>query len=289
MKQITFICGLLLLAACSSDIEEQVVNSEPTEVTLTFSPYEVTPMSRTAGEPANTMAVTRAAVSIADVVTKLDVWIYESGSEVASVHQTSADDGFGTISVTLNKTKTYSLYAVGHKADGATLEDGVISFTNDKITHSMFYTTTFTPSTTTSLSCLMTRIVAQFRIETTDAIPDEAKKVQITINNVFDRWNVSTGGTHSLNRTSVLNIANKNNDGSANLNVYAIVTDAQTLHDVTIAFLDENDGVVITPRTFTDVPLRNGYKTTYRGAIKNLGVTGTFTVDDMLEYDVINF
>ena len=284
MKRILFVLTAVLLAACTTNESEEMVNgqssmvNDTTEVTLTFSPYEQSPMSR----------MTRAASSITNYCTHLDVWIV-NGSDVIDVHQSSGE-GFGSVSVTLDKTKTYQLFAVAHKcASDATLADGVISFPDDKVTHSMFYKTTFTPSTTTSLNCVMERIVAQFRIETTDAIPDEAKKVQITINDVFDRWNVSTGGTHSLNRTSVLNIGNKNQDGSAIFNVYAIVTNAQTMHSVTVAFVDENDDVVITPRTFENVPLRNGFKTTYRGAIKDLGVGATFMVDDMQEYDVITF
>ena len=230
-------------------------------------------------------AMTRSAVSIADVVNHLDVWIYESGTEVTSIHQTSSDADFGSLSVTLNKTKTYTLYAVGHKADGATLSDGVIAFTDDKVTHSMFYTTTFSPATTTSLSCLMNRIVADFRLEITDDIPAECKSFRFTVNGIFDRWNVSTGGTHSLDRVSTINYGGT----SSVFNVYAIVTDAQTTHDITVTALDA-DGEPIQTRTFEDVPLRNGYKTTYRGTFFiDTPMTMSFTVGDWNEYDVVEF
>jgi hypothetical protein len=266
----------MVLTACSSDnIEEMEVMSDPTDVQMTFSPYTME-------------AMTRAAVSIVDVVTKLDVWIYENGSEVTAIHQTTADPAFGSITVTLDKTKTYTLYAVGHKADGATLADGVISFTDDKVTHSMFYSTTFSPATTTSLSCLMTRIVADFRLEITDDIPTSAAKFRFTIASVFDRWNVSTGGTHQMNRVSTINC----NGTSSIFNVYAITTDDQTLHNVTVEALDA-DGNALVPsqqKAFGNVPLRNGYKTTYRGAFfTEENMTMTFTVDDWNEYDVVDF
>ena len=263
----------MVLTACSSDnMEELVVISDPTDVQMTFSPYEMS-------------AMTRAAVSIADVVTKLDVWIYESGSEVTAIHQTIADASFGSITVTLDKTKTYTLYAVGHKADEATLSDGVISFTDDKVTHSMFYTTTFSPATTTSISCLMTRIVADFRLEITDDIPTNAVKFRFTIASVFDRWNVTTGATHGIDRVSTINYGGT----SAIFNVYAIVTDASTTHDVTVTALDENDQEVQT-RTFTDVPLRNGYKTNYRGTFFiDSQFTPSFTVNDWNEYETVDF
>ena len=265
----------LTLTACEKSSEECVANGpavdNQTEVTLTFSPYEQT-------------AMTRAATSIASVVTHLDVWITD-GTTTTDLHQTSADADFGSLSVTLNKTKTYTLYAVGHRAEGATLSDGVISFTDDKVTHSMFYTTTFSPATTTSLSCLMNRIVADFRLEITDDFPDAVKKLRFTISDVYDRWSVSTGATHQLNRVSTINC----NGTSAIFNVYAIVTDAQTTHDILVEALDENDDVVQS-RTFADVPLRNDYKTNYRGTFFiDTPVTSGFTVDDWNEYDTVEF
>lgn len=258
-----------MLAACSN--EETPTAPEPTDVLITFSPYTMDAMTRTA-------------VSISDVVNHLNVWLV-SGGDVIALQQTISDAGFGTITAALDKTKTYTLYAVGHKADGATLSDGVISFTDDKVTHSMFYTTTFSPATTTSLSCLMTRIVADFRLEITDDIPTNATKFRFTIASVFDRWNVSTGGTHQLNRVSTINC----NGTSTIFNVYAIVTDSQTTHDILVEALDENDQEVQT-RTFTDVPLRNGYKTNYRGAFFiDSQFTSSFTVNDWNEYETVDF
>ena len=259
-----------MCVSCSSEGDERRV-SEPTDVVLTFSPYDVSPMTRTA-------------VSIADVVTHLNVWLV-NGDDVIALQQTNSDAGFGTITATLDRTKTYTLYAVGHKADGATLADGVISFTDDKVTHSMFYSTTFSPTTTTSLSCLMTRIVADFRLEITDDIPAECKKLRFTVSGVYDRWSVTTGATHGINRVSTINYGGT----SAIFNVYAIVTDASTTHDITVTALDENDQEVQT-RTFVDVPLRNGYKTNYRGAFfTDATFTSSFTVNDWNEYETVDF
>lgn len=271
----------VMTTACSNDSDDLTSGDDftagdgsavaKTEVTLTFSPYTMEAMTRTA-------------TSIASVVTHLDVWLVE-GSNMTVIHQTSSDAGFGTITATLDKTKTYTLYAIGHKADGATLSDGVISFTDDKVTHSMFYTTTFSPATTTSLSCLMTRIVADFRLEITDEIPAAVKKLRFTVSDVFDRWSVTDGGTHQLDRTSLITY----NGTSAVFNIYAIVTDAQTTHTVTVTALDENDQELQT-RTFADVPLRNGYKTNYRGTFFiDSGVSSSFTVDDWNEYDIVDF
>ena len=270
MRKTIILAAMAALCGCSSDNEGQRV-AEPIEVMLTFSPYTMEAMTRTA-------------TSIASLVTHLDVWITDGTTEV-SAHQTNTDDGFGTVSMTLDKTKTYTMYAVAHKADGATLTDGVVAFTDDKVTHSMFYTTTFSPATTTSLNCLMTRIVADFRLEITDEIPSAVKKLRFTVSDVFDRWSVTDGGTHQIDRTSIITY----NGTSAVFNIYAIVTDAQTTHTITVTALDENDQEVQT-RTFADVPLRNGYKTNYRGTFFiDTPMTMSFTVDDWQEYDTVDF
>ena len=265
--------AVAMLTACSSDNweEPRVKSEEFTDVVLTFSPYEQT-------------AMTRAATSVATVVTHLDVWITD-GTTTQDIHQTSSDADFGSLSVTLNKTKTYTIYAVGHKADGATLSDGVISFADDKVTHSIYYSTTFSPATTTNLSCLMNRIVADFRLDITDDFPAECKSLRFTIANVFDRWNVTTGGTHQLDRVSTISYGGT----SSIFNVYAIVTDAQTTHDITVEALDA-DGNVLQTRTFANVPLQNGYKTTYRGTFFiDTATSAGFTIDDWNEYDVVDF
>ena len=267
-RKFVFFMLAAIMAGCSN---EELSEPQPTEVTLTFSPYQMESMTRTT-------------TSIASIVNHLDVWLVEGGN-TTEINQTTSDDNFGTITATLDKTKTYIMYAVAHKADGATLSDGVVSFTDDKVTHSMWYTTTFSPATTSSLSCLMTRIVADFRMEITDEIPAAVKKLRFTVSNVYDRWNVSTGGTHSLNRTSIINY----NGTSAVFNIYAIVTDAQTTHTVTVTALDENDQEVQT-RTFADVPLRNGYKTNYRGTFFiDSSFTSSFTINDWNEYDTVDF
>ena len=131
----------------------------------------------------------------------------------------------------------------------------------------------------------MTRIVADFRLEITDDIPDAVKKLRFTVNGVYDRWNVTTGGTHQLDRVSTINYGGT----SAIFNVYAIVTDAQTTHDITVTALDEN-GQEVQTRTFAEVPLRNGYKTTYKGTFFiDTATSASFLVDDWNEYETVDF
>lgn len=279
-----FICTCVISCAKCDEPEpnpgciEIKINGDTIQrhVTIRFSEqnFSISPMTRTA---------------LGSVSTRLDVWITD-GTTTQDFHQTSSDAGFGTVTAMLDKTKTYTLYAVGHKSDGqATLADGVISFPEDKVKDTFWYTTTFSPSTTMAINAEMSRIVSMFRMETTDAVPSDVKKVNITQGSVYDRWNVSTGATHQLDRISSIAITSTASDGTVALSVYAINTDAQTLHTITVDALDANNDTVQT-RTFNDVPLRNGYKTIYRGAFfTDQSMSMSFIADEWNEYDTISF
>lgn len=279
-KILSLAIGTLLMTACSNDGSNGIdTPDEQVNVTLHFTGYEVTPMSK-------------ATTSVSEVISRLDVWLYESGTQKAVYHQQTGDEGFGTLAVTLDKTKTYTLYAVGHKgADVATLTDGVVAFPDDYTTQTLWYTETFSPATVATLSCEMTRIVGQFSILTTDKVPEDAAKCRIEITSAWTRWNVGTlAGTNAIDRTHTWNTFSVRSDGTAQFNAWIISTDdAPKNHDITVTFLNDG-GDVIQSRTFESVPIRNGYKTTYRGSFFiDTSVSATFTVDAWNEYDEVAF
>lgn len=242
----------VVLSACSSDDASKVSN-ETAEVSIGFSgfTYEQT-------------AMTRATQDVGDVCTHLDIWISD-GTTTTAYHQATGDDGFGTLSVTLSLSKMYTLYAVAHKANGAaSLEDGIISFPDDKVTHSFFISRAFTPTKGMSLNLTMDRIVALFQFNTADAVPDWCKTMRFTISNVYNKWNVSTGGTNQLDRVSTFQNFSTRDDGTVTFNIYAIVTNASTNHTVLVEALNA-DGEVKESHTLVDVPLRNNYRTIATG------------------------
>lgn len=258
---------VVLLTACSreddvpdgaSDVRVRIEKDDAyadTTVTISFAPpYDIRPMG------------TRAATSIADVCTRLDVWITD-GETTTPYQQESTDDGFGTVTATLSSTKEYTLYAVAHRSSvgHATLADDIISFAEDKLSHSFFVSRTFTPTASTTLNLEMQRIVAQFQFKTTDQAPDWCKTVRFTISGIYDRWHVTDGGTHQLDRVSTFENFSRKQDGTVTFNIYAIVTASQTLHDILVEGIDA-DGEVQESHQFIDVPLRNNYRTVATGA-----------------------
>jgi hypothetical protein len=270
-----------MLTACTNDGAGEVTNDETAEVRMTFAPYEVEPMTR-----ANSASgLTRAAVG--DYATRLDVWLYEGGTEVQAVHQQSTDEGFASLSVRLEKNKTYTVYACAHKAGGAaTLSDGVVSWPDDKVTHSFFYSQTFSPATTTTLNCLMERIVGDFRLEIADKVPEDVARMTVDVGVSPTRWDVGGFGVNAVSRVSSFTPAV---GSSPALSVFLLAGDEEEKRDVTVTAYDASDAVV-QQRVFSDVPIRAGYRSTYRGAFFTEAVgTMTFTVNDWMDYETVEF
>ena len=274
----TVLCVLGVgLTACTSD-EEIIVAKEDTTVTLAFEgiKFDMQPMG------------TRA--TIAESASRLDVWVYENGSEIEAVHQTSSDSGFGTVSLTLNNTKTYTLYALAHKATTAcTLADGIISFPDDKPKESFFYTTTFSPATTTSINAEMFRITGKFTLQTTDAVPDDVDHVQFVIRNTALRYGVDGTLSNITDRTVDFPNITRKADGTCSFSFNILASDAVADFEIT-ATAYASDNSIIETKTFDAVPIRNNYRTTYTGAFFTTSeFSMTFTCADWQDYDTINF
>lgn len=279
MKKMFLMVAAAMMVACSSDNGEEPVNKQTETVTISFPQFQTT-----------IKPFTRGMTDVSTLVTHIDVWITD-GTTTTDIHQVSTDANFGTITADLNRNNTYTMYAVAHKADGATLSDGIIAFTNDKVTHAMYFTTTFTPATTSTLSCEMSRIVGMFRLETTDAVPDNVAKVRFEIPQTFTRWNVDGVGANKVDRVSEITVSSKNQDGTVAFMLYIIGSDEEVSYDITVKALDANGNVVENgQRTFADIPIRNNYKTILSGAFFAPGsLSTTFTVTDWETYAVINF
>ena len=272
------VVAVAALTACVNDGAGDVMNHETAEVQMTFTPYEVEPMTRTDG-------FTRAAV--ADYATRLDVWLYEGDTEVQAVHQQSTDEGFASLSVRLDKRKTYTVYAVAHKAAGAaTLSDGVVSWPDDKVTHSFFYSQSFSPATTTTLNCMMERIVGNFRLEITDEVPADVARMTVDVGVSPTQWNVSGYGANAVGRVSSFT---PTVGSSPTLSVFMLAGSEEEKRDVTVTAYDGEDAVV-QQRVFEDVPIRAGYRSTYRGAFfTDADEVMTFTVSDWMDYETVDF
>lgn len=249
------LAAIAVLASCAQEAATQTNQDEDTIfVTLSFTPYQMDSFTKTD-------------VGIAQTSKLLDVFIYHDGEEVTAIHQNKdvAEEGFGTVFASLDKTKTYTIYAVAHKGNGAaTLEDGVLSWPDNKITDTFFYTGEFTPSYATSMSCSMTRIVGMFKFKMLDELPDNLEKVRFTIASTSLGYDVDDGPVNPGEKVTLINNPVSGNDGSTTFNVFCIAGEEIETIDIIITAMNEDDQV-IEEKSFEDVPIRAGYITTFKG------------------------
>ena len=287
------ICVLfsLCVLSCTKDDEPETdmpetvihvdINDDPIQehVTINFAPvYTMDPMTR--GDLS------------ASGMTRLDVWLYEGTTEISAVHQTSSDVGFGSVSQNLNKTKTYTLYAIAHKAtDACTLADGIIAYPDDKVKESFFYTTTFSPATASTLNCAMARITGKFTLATTDEVPVDVDHVRFVIANTCTRFNATTAEPANItDRVVDFTSISRKNDGTCSFAFQILSTSDAPTNFIITATAYAADNSIIETKTFAAVPIRNNYRTTYSGAFFTTSAMSlTFTADDWNDYDVVNF
>ena len=282
--------AVALLSACTRDDSSETTASGVSVAILPPEPMEQ-PVTITFGYGYDIQPMTRSDLATAGM-TRLDVWIYEAHTEVAAVHQTSSDVGFGSVSQNLNKTKTYTLYALAHKAtEACTLEDGVITFPDDKPKESFFYSTTFSPASTTAINAEMSRITGKFTLQTTDVVPDDVDHMRFVIAQTGTRYNVATAApANVIDRTVDFTTISRKNDGTCSFAFQILSTsDAATNFDITATAYSATNKIIET-KTFPAVPIRNNYRTTYSGAFfTTSAMSMSFTASDWNDFDTINF
>lgn len=277
MKKILFLmAAALTLAACTK--EKPLGTTE--SVSIHFSPYQVSPMKATS--------------SVSTVCSRLDIYIVEQGTtDTLRIHQErTATTNFGSATVTLQTNKTYNLIAVAHNStDTCTFNGGIVSFPGDIIKQTLVADTTFSPGNGLSLNVVMQRIVGMFKMRVTDAIPSDVTGYQFTISSSGRKFDIdSMQSTDPAERTHTINSTSTDNNGVAIYNVYIMADDMTTVKYVDIeaeALCPNNDGEV---RQFTQVPIKNGYITTYSGTFFiTFGMDFSFSVGDWNDYDSFTY
>ena len=261
----------LTLAACTKEKPLGITET----VTINFTPYQVAPMKATS--------------SVSTVCSRLDIYIIEQGTtDTLRIHQArDINTDFGSATVTLQTNKTYNLVAVAHNStDTCTFNGGIVSFSNDIIKQTLVADTTFCPGDGLSLNVVMQRIVGMFKMRVTDAIPSDVTGFQFTISPSGRKFNIGTmQSTDPAERTHTINSTSTDNNGVAVYNVYVMADDMTNVKYVDIqaeALCQTNDGEV---RQFTQVPIKNGYVTTYSGTFfVTFGMDFLFSVGDWSDY-----
>ena len=131
-----------------------------------------------------------------------------------------------------------------------------------------------------------------FRIVLEDEIPAEVKKISITADGTPTQWSfpqhagITPTDTYSVSWTSYAH----GDDGTTTFSIYILGSDTEKHYSVTVSAYGA-DGSVLKTRTFTDVPIRNNYRTIYTGRFfKDTPFSAAFQVEeDWQEYGEVAY
>ena len=240
---------VLLLTSCekaSFDETPTPVKPQPEEnrddlITLTFT---VTQIESAAF--ANTNEHSRAA-AVGEVCSRVNLALYKpDGERVKMINQKSDDANFGQISFTV-AAGTYRLVVLAHSCDGnaTTTALNKITFPNNKVTDTFYYSTEFSATSDLSQQLVLRRITAMVRMVVKDAIPENVKRMKFYYTGGSSTLDGATGlGCVNSKQTEYRDVSAAERNGGATFEVYTMPHDVSGQLKLTVSALDAADNVV---------------------------------------------
>ena len=272
-KMMMALASALMMLSCTSD-ESQ--NDQPTgweSKTITF----------TFGDVITQHAMTRADVSTLDLT---DLWMFDYiGDELQqTVHQSSTDDGFGSISASMGYGE-HTLYFVASRGTTPTSDTDAQTITWVKPSDTFWATATVTvsPSSESSQAVSLSRVATRLRITVNDEVPAQAAKFVITPAQWYYGIDYTTGNgiAPSANQPREVNIPSSyiGTSGQLAIAIFGFVPSADWHTDITAALKasDESTRGLV---TLDDVEIKRNITTAYSGGILGTAKSFTLSADD---------
>lgn len=249
---VMFLAMLALLAvscekAVFDEIEDEGVEQAKGNITFKITCFE----QLSFGEEST--IETRAAVPITELCSRLDMVIFDGDEKKESITQKESDDDFGDITVTLGEG-TYQVVVVGHNGAGkATISSpDKITFTDYKVTDTFSYYGELTVGTESqTVSIVLNRVVAMFRLKITGEIPEYASYLKFYY----------TGGSSTLGAKSGCGVVESRQTeyrdivaGQTIYEVYTIPRDDSNTLNMDISAFDTSDNEIKLTH-FGEVPI----------------------------------
>ena len=272
---------MLSMLSCTSD-EQQTAKPVSVELkTITF----------TFGDMFTQHAMTRADVASLDLT---DLWMFDYvGDELQqTVHQSSTDDGFGSISASMGYGD-HTLYFVASRGTTPTSDTDAQTITWVKPSDTFWATATVTvsPSSESSQAVSLSRVATRLRITVNDEVPAQAAKFVITPAQWYYGIDYTTGDgvAPSANQPREVNIPSSyiGTSGQLAIAIFGFVPSANWQTNITAA-LKASDESALGQVSLEDVPLKRNITTAYSGGILGTSKTFTLTADDTWGEDDIH-
>ena len=284
MKKYFFIAAIAALSftSCSKDEPEpesgsiaiHIDTTPPADhATITFAcqGFELQPFTRSLEADGKSMT---------------DLWVLdyigtiENMTLAQQIHQTSADEDFGTPTLNL-AVGNHHIYFIASRGSGATLstENHTITFTRVLDTFYKDYEINVTATSNGSRSVTLNRIVTKLTTVITDAIPEDAA----TFNLTPEAWHYGIDYTTGLpisataSRTITINIPSSDIGVTGErLNIFGFSDDDEWTTDIALD-CKKADGTILGTTVLADVPLKQNRITSYSGPL--FSSNGQTTID----------
>ena len=272
--QMGLAAALMLIAiACTSEEPQAEKPSGWEQKTITF----------TFGDTFQQRAMTRADITSLDLT---DLWMIDYvGSELQqTVHQSSTDDGFGSISASMGYGD-HTLYFVASRGTTPTSDTDAQTITWVKPSDTFWATATVTvsPSSESSQAVSLSRVATRLRITVNDEVPAQAAKFVITPAQWYYGIDYTTGNgiAPSANQPREVNIPSSyiGTSGQLAIAIFGFVPSADWHTDITAA-LKASDESTLGLVTLEDVEMKRNITTAYSGGILGTAKSFTLSADD---------
>ena len=217
-----------------------------------------------------------------------DLWLFDyMGEELKqTIHQSSTDDGFGSVAV-MAETGDHSFCFIASRGTGATVSGGAITW--DKPSDTFWAKTTLkvTPQTSTAQSVELQRVATKLKITITDEVPATLSNLTITADTWHSGINALNGEpTAAAVRTSTISVPASyiGTTGQLVASIFGICGDDYTT-DVSVTASDANSQAIATV-ALDDVPMKKNTTTSYSGPLFTRQPTFSMTVADSWGEDI---
>lgn len=264
LTSLVLLAAIMLAASCekaSLDGPEDVKEvKDGVRVSFSVSGFEQVPFD-------NAGAKTRAAVSLADVCSRLSFAIYQADGNIYDAkHQESTASGFGTLTVSLPKG-SYKIIVIGHSGGGVpTFESWEkVKFKDNKTTDTFYCVKDIEVSGGASYSLELKRAVAMFRLIVSDSIPQSVSRMKFYYTGGSSTFDPISGyGCVNSRQTEYRDVTSAMHGKGNVFEVYSFPHAEEDELKVTVSALDAS-GETVTERVFEDVPIKRNVITQYRG------------------------
>ena len=271
--QMGLAAAMMMLTACTSEEPQKEKPSGWDQKTITF----------TFGDTFQTKAMTRAAITSLSLT---DLWMFDYvGDELQqTIHQSSTDEGFGSISASMGYG-SHTLYFVASRGTTPTSDTDAKTITWAKPSDTYWATSSITvaPSSSASQAVTLSRVATRLQITVTDEVPANAATFTVTPSQWYYGINYTTGAGVGLqaNYPRPVNIpANYiGTSGELMISFFGFVPSADWQTDIT-ATLTASDESVLGHVTLEDVTLNKNITTAYSGGILGSSKSFTLSADD---------